>query len=130
MIYIRTKDGKIWSNSNSNNNFLYAGSDRSNGKWLHEIGCVFKSANTVEEVCDNFVFAFKNDVTRKYLCWKFAADDIYFVENDKGGSSFDLHSKESADRILNDYDVYGGIWTSEGFIYKAKLIRKGEWQLI
>lgn len=48
MKYFRTKDGKIWSFSNQNNNFLYEGSDTKNGKWLHEIGEVVKEADTIE----------------------------------------------------------------------------------
>ena len=104
MKYIRTKDGKIWSFSNPNNNFLYEGSDTKNGKWLHEIGEVFIEADTIEELCDE------------------CGDEKQIDDGDKW---------ERAKRLaLKGHYCYGAIWTDKGLIYVAKMNEKGEWELV
>lgn len=104
MKYIRTKDGKIWSFSNPSNNFLYEGSSTKNGKWLHEIGEVFKEADTIEELCDCFV--------------------DYCEEDDSH-----LVSTEKPIRRRN-HEIYGAIWTEHGLIFVAKMNKKGKLELL
>lgn len=117
MKYIRTKDGKIWSFSNPNNIFLYEGSDKKNGKWLHEIGEVSKEADTIEELCDEFVFV--DESGKKDL-----VDGNYKAKLQECGTSSVVRVLMKQDRPK---ELYGAIWTDKGLIYVAKM--NGKWEL-
>ena len=104
MKYIRTKDGKIWSFSNSNNNFLYEGSDKKNGKWWHEIGEVVKEADDLAELFECYVD----------YC------ELYNV---------DRMSIEKPIR-RRGHEIFGVIWTDKEPIYVAKMNEKGEFELL
>ena len=123
MRYIRTKDGKIWSFSNPNNNFLYEGRSKKNGKWVHEIGEVVKEADTIEELCDCFV-KFRHEVyniDRITIRFKYEFVGIYkrFSKARKG-----LRYRDFSDIL------YGAVWTDKGLIYVAKFNKEGEFDLL
>ena len=104
MKYIRTKDGKIWSFSNPNNNFLYEGSDKKNGKWLHEIGEVVKEADDLTELFDYYA----------------DYSDLYNV---------DLVSTKRPIRRKN-HEIYGVVWTDKCPVYVAKMNEEGQFELL
>lgn len=111
MRYIRTEDGKIWSFSNSNNGFLYEGSSTKNGKWVHEIGEIFKEADEIEDLCDGFVLVDR--------------DDEGPIEQELIGKRYRAMLDELRFRIStgcdpSKMDFYGAIWTDKGLIYVAR----------
>ena len=64
-------------------------------------GCIIKQANTIEELCDEFVhknYAFKS-LQELYDYW----EDMYSY----------------------DKPTYGAIWTDKGLIYVAKMSEEG-----
>ena len=80
-------------------------------KWLNgeEIE-ILKQADTIEELCDEFVIA---DV--EHRCW----ERVF---------------KPALKQVLKDYEkpyeIYGAIWTDKGLIYVAKMNDKGELELL
>ena len=110
MRYIRTEDGRIIDISDielfedelANTDFgdgnigLYAGIP------------VIKSANTIEDLCDEFVL--------------FKDNKPYAIVPNKG------HNSELAKDVWKDYR--GAIWTDKGLIYVAKKNDKGELELL
>ena len=66
----------------------------------------FKLSDTIEELCDEFVCVEKNGKDHNFL-------DI-----------------EQAKKSLDEYIVYGAIWTDKGLIYAAKTNDKGELELL
>lgn len=151
MKYIRTKDGKIFEivdyeqldeNTKKNVRHLrYVGlEDYLNEKIFVKIYKnmpnpisqyqsikmfdILKQANTIEELCDEFVF---EDSDGPYLCNFCEQTDVDV------GSKFDElvywfnHSKEEQYKKRN---CYGAIWTDKGLIYVAKMNDKGELELL
>ena len=94
-MYIRTKN-KIYEVESS---FL--------GKYI---------ADTIEELCDEFVVFDKEQPNGKLLYYK----------------GFENLKKEVIDfeKDKEKVVVYGGIWTNKGLIYVAKMNDKGELELI
>ena len=112
MKYIRTKDG-IYKRREDNyieDNILYQiGYDF--GRIC--LGEVIKEADTIEELCDEFVVIQKdNKPYRPSL--------IYGV---------DIKQFYAANKHTN-CEVNGAIWTEKGLIYVAKMSDKGELELI
>ena len=95
MKYIRTKDG-IYS---IEPNKMYELNDLDKG---------YKIADTIEELCDEFVL--------------FRDGKPYAIVSNKE------HNAELAKDVWKDY--YGAIWTEKGLIYVAKINDKGELELI
>lgn len=107
MKYIRTKDGRIsylscepneeitdYEIITSKGTLTYRGKDE-----------VIKIADTIEELCDEFVGV---DKTNEH----------------------DRLSKLSLKSYCNYVAIYGAIWTDKGLIYVAKMNEKGELELI
>ena len=69
---------------------------------------ILKSADTIEELCDEFVVKIKTGYLITYYDKKLLTQDA-----NKNGA-----------------DVYGAIWTDKGLIYVAKMNNKGELELI
>ena len=72
-----------------------------------------KQANTIEELCDEFIFDGGDDTP--LLC---TYEELKYWFN---------HSKEQQYKIRN---CYGAIWTDKGLIYVAKMNNDGELELI
>ena len=73
-------------------------------------GCIVKQANTIEELCDEFV------------CDNKIVNVEYDLENNLWVN----------DKLFEDIKdiVYGAIWTGIGLIYVAKMNEKGELELL
>ena len=115
MRYIRTKDGKI---------FEYAGRERtpygdliSTDGTHYRYDCVLKEADTIEELCDEFV------------CENSLIDSSPRKEN---GQIIGRYQKIDNAIMLakKGLIVYGAIWTDKGLMYVAKMNEKGELELL
>ena len=119
MRYIRTKDG-IYDTTKG----LYTPSIK-----MFAIGTktiynddIIKQADTIEELCDEFVF---NSDVSSYVIDKKHIEHIketilkIYKENDETDYVKAMHPK-----------FYGAIWTSKGLIYVAKMNEKGCLELI
>lgn len=72
----------------------------------------YKTADTIEELCDVFVIVKDSE-------------GIEFWKN------FKLLKNHSHHIIENDFDnIYGAIWTDKGLIYVAKLNKEGGFELL
>ena len=99
MKYIRTKDGRIVKHPHPNAEIF---------TFRYEI---LKTANTIEDLCDEFVavdIGITKDREKHYKTLEEAKIDKNFL--------FDR--------------LYGAIWTNKGLIYVAKMNEKGELELI
>ena len=112
MKYIRTENG-IYEVSEKatycGKNFYYTTAEVT----LEDVD-VISQADTIEELCDDYVMVNKD--------WKKPS----FVEKEIADK---WHLKEKA-TVDKGYTIYGAIWTSKGLIYVAKLNDKGELVLI
>ena len=112
MKYVRTKDGRIVEIPNKHKEIVYDGNviisveKIINGVRGEAIvnGIVDKKADTIEELCDEFVRVCED--IRDFL----VSDDI---PTQREG-----------------WDIYGAIWTDKGLIYVAKMNDKGEFELL
>ena len=79
---------------------------------------VLKQADTIEELCDEFVIEFEG-------CVPFTSDIFYIDEE---------HRKDELKPLAEYYkgckNIFGAIWTDKGLIYVAKLNDKGDLELI
>ena len=113
MKYVRTKDGRIVEIPNKHKEIVYDGNviisveKIINGVKGQEIitGLVDKKADTIEELCDEFVTS--------------------YIDGFHQLTSF----PSKVDAILG-HSVYGAIWTDKGLIYVAKMNDKGELELL
>lgn len=97
MKYIRTKDG-VYDGEKYNADYEL---DKALGK-------IIKQADTIDELCDEFVYCYKNDMPI-------------------------LVNEEQIKQLIllgRIQDVRGAIWTNNGLIYVAKMNEKGELELI
>ena len=106
-MYIRTKDGRILD------------FDKLNEVSKLSIDMAeepIREADTIEELCDEFVVFDKEQPNGKLLYYK----------------GFENLKKEFIDfeKDKEKVVVYGGIWTDKGLIYVAKMNDKGEFELI
>lgn len=97
--YIRTKDGRIIKHPHPNSEVF---------TFRYEIE---KEADTIEELCDEFV------INGKLNCY----GNCYKSLN---------HLKSSEVYELDKCIVYGAIWTDKGLIYIAKMNNKRELELL
>ncbi len=114
MKYIRTKD-TIYETKNviliSSVNDRIVWSQKINNPWFY-IESV-KQADTIEELCDEFVIVNRNSKT-PYLLEDWQTQSL-------------LKQRAKPDYII---EIYGAIWTDKGLIYVAKMNRKGDLELI
>ena len=104
MKYIRTEEGKIFVAD------------------IYEPISTDKVADTIEELCDEFVFITDDEEINKRDNVKLKKH--IFLRGQRG-LSFTLTEK---DKKENGY--YGAIWTDKGLIYVAKMNEKGEFELL
>ena len=72
-------------------------------------GCIVKQADTIEELCDQFVYVTNNG--------------NHYVKNNHNA----IHYFIGEERPVS---YYGAIWTDKGLIYVAKMNEKGELELL
>lgn len=96
MKYVRTKDGRIieYLLNGVLSEYDFDGTD--------------KSADTIEELCDEFV-VITSSLSRNIVC-----------------STLDI----AEDMSVKGQNIYGAIWTDKGLIYVAKMNKKGELELL
>ena len=69
-----------------------------------------KEADTIEELCDEFVLVNENVFTKPQM-----------LEDDYNKIDLNYYKNE---------DIYGAIWAGKGLIYVAKMNEKGELELL
>ena len=84
-----------------------------------DLGEIVNQADTIEELCDEFVIIYKDEY--KY----YANTDKPFITNNK---PYTLKSR--TEEKLKYFNYYGAIWTDKGLIYVAKMNEKGDLELI
>lgn len=103
MKYIRTKDGIHKHIENSENDL-----------WFKKY--VIKQADTIEELCDEFVVIIDKE-PNGYLIFNQCMNNFEKV--------ISIHKNTK-----NENTIYGAIWTDKGLIYVAKMNEKGELELL
>ena len=118
MKYIRTKDGIIDVDKNFlpiqvENNVIYEVFKTWDSMSIRELGIAIKQADTIEELCDEFVILplDQNKKPIHHFLRTPRIDDISHFINDS-------------------HIIYGAIWTDKGLIYVAKMNSKGELELL
>ena len=116
MKYIRTKNGIYEANDEFKieDEVLYEKDqltfDEDDYVWF-PYGEVISQADTIKELCDEFVCVSKDN------------PKSYIIDDNLWGDVYPYYDSEK------DY-LYGAIWTDKGLIYVAKLNDKGELELI
>ena len=106
--YIRTKAGEIFDiNDLTSVNFEELTKFVKEAIFLNEI--IIKQADTIEELCDEFIVVDK--ITKHH-------------------STLNVNDLGKLKALLDDYQIYGAIWTEKGLIYVAKMNDKGELELL
>lgn len=117
MKYVRTKDGRIIEIPNKHKEIVYDGNviisleKIINGVRGEAIvnGIVDKKADTIEELCDEFVVCFDSKTKPVRV------DNSMFLAKHYAGKSG---------------HIMCAIWTDKGLIYVAKMNYKGEFELL
>lgn len=112
MRYIRTKDKIIDAKKQA----------KKYGMTLEEYFKAFpfansEKANTIEELCDEFVAIYKDENKSARVLETF-------------GDYRQLDEKQLIYNIKNGWNIFGAIWTNKGLIYVAKMNDKGELELL
>ena len=111
MKYIRTKYRIYESNKVSfDEKYVYKYEVRPIWQINQEQQEIIAQADTIEELCDEFVVSYE--------------DNQHIVYQDLEWA------KDKANRGTFKYVIYGAIWTDEGLIYVAKMNDKGELELL
>lgn len=133
--YIRTKDTDFRTGEILKVLHEYEDYFECEGTFEKRIGCkayvkkeiVVKSADTIEELCDEFVDTseLKTSNTGEWL----------YDEFDNKNKCLVYYAKDERRTIpLNEFDdlskIYGAIFTDKGLIYVAKMNEKGELELL
>ena len=122
MKYIRTKDGIYELIDFSKTNGMecanhYGYKDKQTGinmlMTLNETKR-YKQADTIEELCDEFVVIYNESKKFKKPFTSFYSDTIGVLK----------------EHDLSECEIYGAIWTDKGLIYVAKMNDKGELELL
>lgn len=87
---------------------------------LCNVNDIMKESDTIEELCDEFVFV--DESGKKDLL-----DDNYKAELQECGTFSVVHTLMKQDRPK---ELYGAIWTDKGLIYIAKMNEKLELELL
>lgn len=106
--YIRTKYCIFEVNENGETYNGYGCKSKNGTIKIHKKD-IIKQADTIEELCDEFRY-------------KFCEGDGKWYDKDE-----DITGALSEKEILT---IRGGIWTSKGLIYVAKMNEKGELELL
>ena len=116
MNYIRTNDGvyEVKSYQNEMYQVKVEDMDLQTMNFIKPIECVIKEADNLEELCDEFIHEYYDDVQNRLV-----------------------HTRHSKSDVANAYQtdmtkgvIYGAIWNDKGLQYIAKMNDKGELELI
>lgn len=127
MKYIRTKDGEIYETKK----LIKCNDERFTNGWFtpNQVPLVaIKQADTIEDLCDEFVLCKENAFHELYCDMTEVFDRAEDLELPLGIKEYD----EQRDLISseNHWLVYGAIWTDKGLIYVTKMNDKGELELL
>ena len=115
MKYIRTKDGRIVKVPNNAGIILYDDEklliDTKQKSQTCVYGIVEKQADTIEELCDEFVVKMAYRINKPFIA-DTSYDFIHKSYNKNGG------------------EVYGAIWTDKGLIFVARMNNEGVLELL
>ena len=130
MRYIRTKNNQIVDLDTMEFDWAFP---RENFVKAHAV----KEANTIEEMCDDFVVVWKrkeDDTPYPSPCWFFEVDNELYIDIDNvdamqvsGIFKIDcgIFPQPLKQFISKDIaEIIGGIWTDKGFIYVTKPMTK------
>lgn len=78
---------------------------------------IIKQADTIEELCDEFVYKYKNPYYKE-------AQETYELVK------MSLENMKATMEMTSGATFYGAIWTDKGLIYVAKMNEKGELELL
>lgn len=113
MKYIRTKDGVYeikGANLITKSFTIYKGKRQCFVKEKD----IIKQAETIEELCDEYVVVYNESKKFKKPFTSFYEDKIGVLK----------------EHDLNECKIYGAIWADKGLIYVAKMNEKGELELL
>ena len=120
MKYIRTKEGIIDLGKISLPYLIVDKYMDFNSQGRFEI---IKQADSIEELCDEFVIIYKNGYINQFKANQMAND--VQTTNEFVKENYLRFHKEG--HIAN---VYGAIWTDKGLVYVIKMNEKGEFELL
>ena len=124
MRYIRTKDGRIIKIGEQTDAGFGKGTLEIHNKTgiaaSYEPFEVLKEADTIEELCDEFVYEI------------LTGEDEEPMYRDIHNARIDIKTqlKIYEDDMAGVRAIYGAIWTDKGLIYVAKMNKKGELELL
>ena len=124
MRYIRTKYGIYEYADYDNECIIPMPIVKRKGVLYHCAKCnIIKQADTIEELCDEFVYANKEKDIKCFCLLHQPITTIYY-----GAKLEDIETK----KLINDknVEIYGAIWTELGLKYVAKMNSKGELELL
>ena len=110
--------------SNKNDFYIRATCGEIDIKEERRYGKLIKQADTIEELCDEFVLVnleYFGQVNPKHY------DTLYELETK---NSFEQEGGMSLAIKGGWYAIYGAIWTDKGLIFVAKMNEKGELELL
>ena len=124
MKYIRTKDG-IYRNAGG----MYDNGDLTiylNGITKLPKDEIIAQADTIEELCDEFVVNYKGEEKPRIIYMK-----EFLKSLEETNITKEIHYEYLADTYIkrNLGNYYGAIWIDKGLIYVAKMNDKGELKL-
>lgn len=120
MKYIRTKDG-IYIQCKLKGYENYYCLPRNTNITKKEDMVILNQADTIEELCDEFVSITK-DLTPEILVPKYISPQDNLITA--------WRNRFEDEMCYEDVNIYGAIWTDKGLIYVAKMNEKGELELI
>lgn len=116
MKYIRTKDG-IYDYEYGKRRYIERNVEIPYEQYLQENYniTIIKVADTIEELCDEFVIENCNYTYKPFIFPKYCSTNPLL----------EIYTHFDRDTIC-----YGAIWTDKGLIYVAKMNEKGELELL
>lgn len=124
MKYIRTKDGKIY-----NINDLHISEDlvgkpyvTNKGSWCIYRESIIKQADTIEELCDEYVAIKENENPYLFSIYEIGNKKYVYINEESGEPLLETFIKNKI--------IYGAIWTDKGLIYVAKMNESGVLELL
>jgi len=119
MKYFRTKDGRMFECFDDG---IIADFDTPRPTYVAD-DYILKQANTIEELCDEFIYVNKEKDIKCFCLLHQPITTIYY-----GAQLEDVETK----KLINDknIEIYGAIWTDKGLIYVAKMNKEGALELL